>query len=406
MSAGTYSYRAVDGLGVAVQGAVEAGTEAAVIEQLHGRGLTVLEVKSSARSSFLTANLSDFQRVKGRDLAVMTRQLSTMVDSGLAILAALHVLEEQTEVVKLKTALTSVRQDVEAGASLSDAMACHPKIFSDVYVAMVRAGETGGFLEDSLQRVADQLESDEALRREVRSAMVYPAAVMCFAGAVLAVMLTFIVPVFAKIFKDQGAKLPKLTQVTMSLSDALRHYPYAFVGGIVLLVYVFRRWKRSERGREQWDRFKLRAPMGIGAVVLKVALARWSRTLSSLVTAGVPMLEAIDVTGRTAGNKVVENAMHGVHDAVHAGGTIGGAVRHEAVFPPMVGQMVGVGEETGSLGQTLSKVAEFYEAEVAVAVKTLTSILEPAMIILVGAMVGFIVISMYLPMFDVYNQIQ
>ncbi|HVW18213.1 MAG TPA: type II secretion system F family protein [Solirubrobacteraceae bacterium] len=405
MSAG-FTFRAVDGLGGAVRGRVEASNEAAVVEELRGRGLTVLEVRSSRRGSVLTADLGDLRPVSGRDLAVMTRQLSTMIESGLTILRALSVLEEQTEVARIRATLTSVRQDIEAGSSLSDALSRHPKVFSTVYVAMVRAGETGGFLEDALRRVADQLEADEALRREVRAAMVYPAAVTVFALAVMTAMIAFIVPVFAKIFKEQGATLPALTRITMNISDALRHYPWAFVGGIALVVFLFVRWKRSEGGRLQWDRLKLRAPLGIGKVVLKVALARWSRTLSSLVTAGVPMLEAIEVTGRTAGNRVIEDAMTTVRDSVHAGGTIGGALATQAVFPGMVGQMVTVGEETGALGTTLAKVADFYEAEVAVAIKTLTSVLEPAMIILVGGLVGFIVVSMYLPMFDVYNHIQ
>jgi type IV pilus assembly protein PilC len=401
----TYAFRAVDAVGAAVRGEIEAGTEAAVVEQLRGRGLTVLEVKSASKSS-LNVDLSALRPVRSRDLAVTTRQLATMVTSGLTLLQALHVLQEQTESPRLKTALGAVRHDVEAGSSLSEAMSSHPKVFSDVYVSMVHAGETGGFLESSLQRVADQLEADESLRRQVRSAMVYPACVITFAMAVMIAMIAFIVPVFAKIFKDQGAELPKLTRITVGFSDVLRGYPWAFALGLAVVVFAFRRWKRSERGGEQWDRLRLRLPLRIGEIQRKIALARWSRTLSSLVSAGVPMLEAIDVTGRTAGNRIIEKAMATVRLAVQSGGTIGAALRNEPVFPGMIPQMVSVGEETGALDETLGKVADFYEDEVAAAVKALTSILEPAMIVIVGAIVGFVVISMYLPMFEVYDRVQ
>jgi type IV pilus assembly protein PilC len=400
-----FAFRAVDALGAQVRGVIEAGNEAAVLEQLRGRGLTVLEVTVKASSS-LNVDLGTLKRMKPRDLAVMTRQLSTMVTSGLTLLKALYVLEEQTETPKLKAALTKVRQDVEAGRSLSDSFAAHPKIFTPLYVSMVRAGETGGFLESALLRVADQLESEEALRRQVRSAMVYPAAVISFALVVMFALITFIVPVFAKIFQDQNAELPALTRFTVGLSDIMRGYPWAIFGGIALIVIAVRRWKRTDAGGEQWDRIRLRIPLQIGEIQRKVALARWSRTLSSLVSAGVPMLEAIDVTGRTAGNRVVENAMVSVRSSVQSGGTIAGALRGEPVFPVMVGHMVSVGEETGALDQTLAKVADFYEDEVAAAVKALTSILEPAMIVFVGAIVGFVVISMYLPMFQVYDKIQ
>jgi type IV pilus assembly protein PilC len=401
-----FAFRAVDAMGAPVRGEIDAGSREAVVEQLRGRGLTVLEVNAQSGGASWNFDLGALQGVKSRDLTVMTRQLSTMVTSGLTLLKSLYVLEEQTETPKLNAALTRVRQDVEAGRSLSDSLAAHPKIFSPLYVSMVRAGETGGFLENALLRVADQLESEESLKRQVRSAMVYPAAVISFALVVMFALVAFIVPVFAEIFADQNAELPALTKFTVGLSDLLRGYPYVLFGGIALVVTGVRRWKRSETGAAQWDRLRLRIPMRIGEIQRKIALARWSRTLSSLVSAGVPMLEAIDVTGRTAGNKVVENAMASVRLSVQSGGTIAGALRHEPVFPVMVGHMVSVGEETGALDQTLGKVADFYEDEVAAAVKALTSILEPAMIVLVGAIVGFVVISMYLPMFQVYDKIQ
>jgi len=398
-----FVFRAVDTLGSPVHGEVEGTSTQAVLDQLKQKGLVVLEV--SAKATKLDIDLAVLRRIKAHDLTVMTRQLSTMVTSGLTLLRAIQVLEEQTESPKLRTTLLAIRQDVEAGTALSEAMAKHPKAFSPLYVSMVRAGETGGFLESALLRVADQLESEDSLRRQVRSAMVYPLTVISFALVVLFALIAFIVPTFAKIFKDQGSQLPSLTRFTIQISDILRNYPYLLFGGMALAYWVFLRWRKSEAGRPQWDRFRLRLPLKLGDIVQKVALARWSRTLSSLVSAGVPMLEAIDVTGQTAGNSVVEKAMVSVRASVQSGGTIAGALRSEPIFPAMVTHMVGVGEETGALEHTLAKVADFYEDEVAASVKALTSILEPAMIIVVGGIVGFVVISMYLPMFQVYDKI-
>ncbi|TMM02103.1 MAG: type II secretion system F family protein [Actinobacteria bacterium] len=404
MSAAVFSFRAVDTLGGPVRGELEGPSIEAVTEQLRQRGLTVLGIQP--KRTALEISFDAFSRIKSHDLMVMTRQLATMVSAGLTLLRALRVLEEQTESKKLKAALVDVRKNVESGSSLSDALERHPKVFSVLYVSMVRAGETGGFLETTLIRVADHLESEDKLRRQVRSAMVYPTVVLSFAMLVLLAMIGFIVPVFAKVFKENGAQLPGLTRFTLGLSDIVRHYPYLLVGVVVGVVVLFTRWRRTEAGRSGWDRFKLRVPMKIGDIVQKIALARWSRTLSSLVSAGVPMLEAISVTGKTSGNVVVEKAMDSVSASVASGGTIQAALEREPVFPALVHHMVGVGEETGGLEQTLSKVADFYEDEVEAAVKSLTSILEPVMIVVIGSIVGFVVISMYLPMFKVYDAIQ
>ncbi|HEY3019887.1 MAG TPA: type II secretion system F family protein [Solirubrobacteraceae bacterium] len=404
MSAAVWSFRAVDALGAPVRGELAGPSLDAVTEQLRSRGLTILGVEPKRKP--LEIDFDRFGRIKAHDLMVMTRQLATMVSAGLTLLRALRVLEEQTESKKLKQALVAVRTDVESGSSFSEALERHPKVFSVLYVAMVRAGETGGFLETTLMRVAEHLESEEKLRRQVRSAMVYPAVVLSFAMIVLLAMIGFIVPVFAKVFTENGAQLPGLTRFTLGLSDIVRHYPYLLFGGAAGIVFGFVRWKRSAAGRAAWDRFRLRVPMRIGEIVQKIALARWSRTLSSLVTAGVPMLEAITVTGRTSGNIVVERAMESVRASVASGGTIQAALQREPVFPALVHHMVGVGEETGGLEHTLAKVADFYEDEVEAAVKALTSILEPVMIVVIGAIVGFVVISMYLPMFKVYDTIQ
>jgi type IV pilus assembly protein PilC len=404
MSAGVWAFRAVDPLGAPVRGELAGPSLDAVTDQLRQRGLTILGVERKKKS--LEFDLDRFSRLKAHDLMVMTRQLATMVSAGLNLLRALRVLEDQTESKRLKQALVDVRGDVESGSSLSDAMQRHPKVFSVLYVSMVRAGETGGFLETTLLRVAEHLEAEDSLRRQVKSAMVYPTVVLCFAGIVLLAMIGFIVPVFAKVFTENGSELPGLTRFTLGLSDFVRHYPYLLFGGIVGTVVGFSRWKKTAAGRATWDRLRLRTPMKIGEIVQKIALARWSRTLSSLVTAGVPMLEAINVTGKTSGNTVVERAMESVRASVASGGTIQAALQKEPVFPALVHHMVGVGEETGGLEHTLAKVADFYEDEVAAAVKSLTSILEPVMIVFIGAIVGFVVISMYLPMFKVYDTIQ
>ena len=403
MSAGVWAFRAVDAIGAPVRGELSGPSLDAVTDQLRQQGLTVLGLQSKRKA--LEIDLDKFSKLRAHDLMVMTRQLATMISAGLTLLRALTVLEEQTESKKLRQALAAVRSDVESGSSLSDALERHPKVFSVLYVSMVRAGETGGFLETTLDRVAEHLEAEESLRRQVKSAMVYPCVVLSFAMIVLLGMVTFIVPVFAKVFKQNGSQLPGLTRFTLGISDAVRHYPYVLVGIAVGGVFAFLKWKSSERGRQQWDRLRLRTPLKIGEIVQKIALARWSRTLSSLVTAGVPMLEAISVTGKTSGNTVVEKAMESVRTSVASGGTIQAALQKEPVFPPLVHHMVGVGEETGGLEQTLAKVADFYEDEVEAAVKSLTSILEPVMIIVIGGIVGFVVISMYLPMFKVYDAI-
>ena len=399
----TFSFRAVDATGGRVIGELDAESREGVVETLRERGLLALEVTKKVKA--VEISLDRFARVRAEEVSLFTRQLSTMINAGLSLMRALTVLEEQTENPKLKLALIDIRGSIQAGATLSDALARHPKIFDDLFVAMIRAGETGGFLEDVLKRVADQLESSVRLRRQVRGAMIYPAVVFTVAIVVVIAMLTFIIPVFANVFKGFGGKLPALTAFLISLSNILKHQGYIPAIAVVLLVVGFRKWKASTVGRPMWDRLRLKTPMKIGDVVLKVGMARWARTMASLTTAGVPMLEAIDVTGHTAGNTVIERAMDSVHDSVQTGGTIAGALTHEAVFPSLITNMVRVGEETGELDTTLAKVAEFYEEQVDVAVKSLTSILEPVMIVFIGSIVGFMVIAMYLPMFDIYNQI-
>jgi len=270
---------------------------------------------------------------------------------------------------------------------------------------MVRAGEAGGLMEEVLMRVADQLEKDASLRRQVRAAMIYPALVITFAVGVMLALCAFLIPVFVNVFKQFPGKLPTITQVMVDFSHLLTRSWYILLLVVVAVVGTFIYWKRSSWGRPQWDQVRLRFPLKIGEVVQKVSIARWSRTLSSLVAAGVPVIQALEITGRTGGNIVIERAMNDVITSVKSGGNLSDPLLNAPVFPPMVSQMVAVGEETGSLDEMLSRIADFYEDQVTAAVKALTSILEPVMIIVVGAIVGVVVISMYLPLFDVYKAI-
>ena len=400
----TYVFKAMDLAGVKARGELEAESKQAVSDQLKQRGLIVLDIADKHSSREI--QLSFMKSVKANELAVFSRQLSTMISSGMSILRALYVLEEQTEGKFLKETLVAVRKDVEAGISLSDAMARHPKVFSPLFVAMTQAGEAGGVLESALMRVADQLEKDASLRRQIKSAMVYPTLVIIFAVGVMMALVAFLVPVFEGVFKQFGGELPSITKVSVFMSHAVTGYwwlIFLLAGGTA---FAFLKWKKSSWGRPQWDHFRLHIPMKIGTIVQQVAVARWSRTLSSLTSAGVPLLLALDITGRTGGNVAVEEAMEGVIASVKRGGTIAAPLAQAPIFPTMVTHMVGVGEETGALDAMLDKVAEFYEDQVEASVKALTSILEPIMIVVIGAIVGFIVVSMYLPLFTVYSTIK
>jgi type IV pilus assembly protein PilC len=279
-------------------------------------------------------------------------------------------------------------------------------VFNPLFVAMTQAGEMGGVLEDGLMRVADQLQKDASLRRQIKSAMVYPTLVIIFAVGVMMALVAFLVPVFVGVFKKFGGELPALTKVSVLLSEMVTGYWWLMFGSTALILVAFVKWKKSSWGRCQWDHFRLHVPMKIGTVVQQVAVARWSRTLASLTAAGVPLLQALEITGRTGGNVAIEEAMDGVIASVKRGGTIAAPLAQAPIFPAMVTHMVGVGEETGALDAMLDRVAEFYEEQVEASVKALTSILEPIMIIVIGGIVGFIVISMYLPLFEVYNHIE
>ncbi|HEY2142498.1 MAG TPA: type II secretion system F family protein [Solirubrobacteraceae bacterium] len=400
----TYVFKAMDLAGAKAGGEVEADSKQAVSDQLKARGLVVLDIADKHASRQI--ELGFLKSVKAGELAVFSRQLSTMISSGMSILRCLYVLEEQTESKFLKETIVTVRKDVEAGLALSDAMARHPKVFNPLFVAMTRAGEAGGVLEDALMRVADQLEKDASLRRQIKSAMIYPTLVIVFAVGVMMALVAFLVPVFEGVFKQFGGELPKITQVSVFLSHAVLGYWWLMFGLTGAIAVAFLKWKKSSWGRPQWDHFRLHVPMKIGAIVQQISVARWSRTLASLTSAGVPLLLALEITGKTGGNVAVEEAMDGVIASVKRGGTIAAPLAQAPIFPTMVTHMVGVGEETGALDSMLDKIADFYEDQVAASVKALTSILEPIMIIVIGGIVGFIVVSMYMPLFTVYNSIK
>jgi type IV pilus assembly protein PilC len=411
--ASTFAFRAMDLGGAATAGEVEAESKAQVTEQLRQRGLIVLDVSEKKAPFKIESLLRRGKSVDMRELAIFSRQFATLVASGMPMLRTLYTLEEQTQDERIEEAVSGVRADIEAGSTLQQAMERYPDVFDRLYRAMVRSGEQSGQLEDALDRVAFQVEKADALRRQVKSALMYPALIFGFALVVLIAIVVFVIPVFAGIFKElaeehptESSALPAPTQLCVSASNALTGYWFVIIPVLAVSFFAFFRWKKTESGKDIWERFILRLPAKIGDVIQKVALARWSRTFAGSVSAGVPMLQAIKLTGETAGNVVIEQAMDDVYSSVKKGGTLAGPIEHNDVFPPMVGHMVAVGEETGQLEHMLSKIADFYEAEVDAKVKALTALLEPLMIVFVGGMVGFIVISMYLPMFSIYEKIR
>ena len=408
----TFVFRAVDVAGVPARGEMDANSKAQVTEQLRQRGLIVLDVSERHEAFKLESLFQRFKSVKLRNLSVFSRQFATLIASGMPMLRSLYTLEDQTEDEMLKASIVGLRRDVEAGSSVAGAMEAQPGVFDPLYRSMVHAGEGAGRLEEALDRVAHQLEKMDALRRQVRSAMTYPAVVLSLAAVVMIVVVGLIVPVFVGIYEElaqeypgEDTSLPWMTQITVGMSHIVTDLWYIAIPVLAVLVYIFLRWKKTERGLRAWDRFKLRVPK-IGDIVHKVALARWSRTFSGTVSSGVPILQAIKISGDTAGNTVVQGAMDEVYASVKKGGTIAGPMMNHDVFPAMVTHMTAVGEESGQLEIMLGKIADFYEAEVDAKVKALTAILEPLMICLVGGVVGFIVISMYLPMFDLYDKIR
>jgi type IV pilus assembly protein PilC len=393
-----FAYSAISIDGLETVGEIHAPDLESAREQLRIRGLlahSLRELPSAGEEGLRTA----FKKIKPRSMQVFSRQFATMIEAGLNIVAALVILEEQTDDRYLAEVIAELRADVEGGLLLSQAMARHPKVFDELYVSMVQAGEASGLLDQVLDRVADQIEKATKIKRRVKGAMVYPTVVFTFATLVLIAMLMFIVPIFARIFTSLNGKLPLLTRVVMSASGVLRHQWYIVFPLMAFIIWGALRYKKTESGRQLWDRFKLRIPLRIGETVLKVTMARMLRTLATLVAAGVDIIRALEIAGNTAGNWLVEQALAEARVKVQEGIPIAQPLTDDPLFPPMVSQMVRIGEETGELEQMLSKVADFYEDEVDSTIASLMSIIEPIMMIGVGFMVGIIIVAMYLPMF-------
>ncbi len=400
-----FAYSAINVEGFELSGEIHAPDPDAAREQLRMRGLLAQylhELPAEGEDGARTV----FKKIKPKSLQIFSRQFATMIDAGLSVVSALVVLEEQTDDKYLSAIISELRADVEGGLLLSQAMARHPKIFSRLYVAMVEAGEAAGILDTVLDRVAFQIEKETQIKRRVKGAMMYPTMVLIFATLVLIGMLLFLVPIFVDIFADLNGELPVLTQYVVNASNFLRNEWMFFFPACGIAFFGIRKAKRTEQGRKVWDRMKLKIPMKIGAVVLKVTMARFSRTLSTLVAAGVDIIKAFEITGQTAGNWVVEEALSDVRAKVQEGMPIAQPLVENPIFPPMVGHMVKIGEETGELEKMLGKIADFYEDEVDASISSLTSIIEPLMMIAVGVVVGIIIIAMYLPMFKMLTLVK
>lgn len=342
--------------------------------------------------------------VSTRDLAIFTRQFATMINAGLPLVQCLDILSKQTEKEVFRNVIAQVMRDVEAGTTLAEALGKkeHSKVFDELFVNMVEAGEAGGILDNILQRLATYIEKAEALKRKIKGAMVYPAVVLTVAVLATSFMLIFIIPTFARMFSGFGAELPLPTKIVMGLSSFLRAYWWAIVGLIVGSIVALQRYYRTDKGRIQIDTLLLKIPV-LGDVLRKGAVARFTRTLSTLISSGVPILNGLEITARTSGNRVIEDAIMAARASIREGETISAPLRQSTVFPPMVVQMISVGEETGALDDMLTRIADFYDDEVDTAVDSLTSLIEPIMIVVMGTIVGGMVVAMYLPMFKLIN---
>jgi len=400
-----FAYSAINAEGLLSDGEIHAPSVLVAREQLRIRGLLaekLEELPSAGEEGVKNA----FKKIKPKSLQIFSRQFATMIEAGLSVVAALVILEEQTDDKYLAQVIGELRADVEGGLLLSQAMDRHPKIFNRLFVSMVESGEAAGILDEVLDRMAFQIERETKLKSRVKGAMMYPTMVLIFATLVLTGMLLFLVPFFSKVFLTLGGKLPTLTQYVVDMSNIIKADWYLIIALGVGGTFGFKKWRKTQHGRRNWDRFKLKLPMKIGDVVLKITMARFSRTFSTLVAAGVDIIKAIEITSQTSGNWVVESALIEAKIRVHEGVPISQPLVENPVFPPMVSQMIKVGEETGELDKMLGKIADFYEEEVDASIETLTSIIEPIMMIGVGLMVGVIIIAMYLPMFKMLTLVK
>ncbi|HEY2296583.1 MAG TPA: type II secretion system F family protein [Jatrophihabitans sp.] len=406
MATKTYSYEALDSEGSLRKGSVDAESAEAVSRNLASQQLVPLNVELAGQGLKKEIKIPGIGgKTKLKDLAIFSRQFASMTSSGLTLMRSLAILEDQTVKPKLRAAIGKVRTDVQAGATLSAAMSTHPDQFPLLMVSMIRAGETGGFLDDALDRIAKMYEADANLRAEIKAAMTYPLVVAVFSILMGVGVIVFIVPVFEHMFKQFGGSLPLPTQIMVDASHNIW-----WIGPLILaaIIGALKLYKRRYRGDENFrltmDRFKLRIPV-FGSLFTKLAISRWARNLGTLMHVGVPIIQALDIVGDTAGNAVIRAAMEDVRSAVRVGQQMSGPLEKHPMFPPMVVQMMEVGEETGQITEMLEKVADFYDHEVEAATKALTSALEPLMVVFLGAMVGSMVVCLYLPMFSIYGKI-
>jgi type IV pilus assembly protein PilC len=406
-----FSYRGVTAGGGQVRAEITAPDERAAARQLRSQGIVVQNIaaKRGAGGRLEVGQLPGLKAliggVRGKDISVFSRQFATMIAAGLPLVQCLQTLGMQMERKRFRDIIAKVASDVESGSTLSDALGRFPQVFDELYVNLVHVGETGGVLDSMLSRLSTYLEKAQALKHRVQMAVVYPILVMTIAVLVVAFLMIFIIPIFAAFFQNAGVPLPLPTRIVIAISNGVTRYWY-----IILLVwaggmYGFRAWYRTEAGRLSVDRFLLRAPI-FGPLVRKISIARFTRTLSALLGGGVPIIDALRITAKTAGNRVVENAVMAARERVMAGHTLGERLKDSGVFPPMVVQMVIVGEQTGALDNMLAKVADYYEDEVDVAVSGLTSLLEPLLIVFLGVVIGGIVIAIYLPIFKVVTLVK
>ena len=405
--AATFQYKVRDGEGRLLQGSLEADSQALVAGRLRQMGYVPIAIEqektTALKKDVKIPGLSD--RVNTKDVAVFSRQFATMINSGLSLIRALHILAEQTENKKLAEIVTEVRLDVEKGASLSMALSRHPKAFNRLYVAMVRAGETGGVLDSVLQQLAGIIEKQVELKRKIKSAMTYPVAVLCLVLLICTAMLVFVVPTFKSLYADLGGTLPLPTRILLGVSSFVTKFLPLIIVAEVAAAFGFKRWIQSDRGRLIWDAFKLKVPI-FGKLVHKTAMTRFSRTFAVLLRSGVPILEALEITSDTVNNTIIARAVRETQDAVKRGESVAGPLADSDVFPPMVVQMLAVGEETGQVDSMLEKVADFYDQEIEALVDALTSLLEPLLIVVMGGAVGGMVVALYMPMFNIINLVQ
>jgi len=384
-------------------GEMEASDDGAVKARLAQMGLEPVKVKRKPREINIT--IPGFGGVTTKDILIFTRQFSVMIDAGLPLVQGLEIIATQADNREFRRVLTDVKVRVESGSTFADALSQHPKVFDELFTQLVRAGEIGGMLDTILQRLGAYIEKNEKLKRRVKGAMMYPSIVLVVAVGVTLVMLMFVTPTFEKMFKDFGGAMPAPTQFLIDLSHVMTTYWYLIFGIPVALFVAWRFWVGTKSGRSQWDAFILKLPI-VGSLIRKIAVARFTRTLGTMLSSGVPILDALEIVAKSAGNRVIERAILTVRARIAEGKNIAGPLAETKVFPPMVVQMIGVGEATGAMDQMLNKIADFYDDEVDVAVGALTAAIEPVMMVFLGGMVGGFMVAMYLPIFSVAGNIK